>query len=109
MCHSDIKPENTQLVVAAQDDGQNHHLYTLKMIDFGLATFNSAINYKGSTPAFFNSPHRKYEGRKVIFENAEEKYKNEFYCIIRTMQRILLGNIEQDRFHLHNDDGRPRL
>jgi hypothetical protein len=36
----------------------------------------------------------------VEFRNTDERFKNEFYTVIRTMQKILLGPNEQKRFYI---------
>jgi hypothetical protein len=36
----------------------------------------------------------------VEFRNLDERFKNEFYTVIRTMQKFLLGLNYQNRFHI---------
>ncbi len=37
-----------------------------------------------------------------------ERFKNEFYTVIRTMQSMLLGNLDQHIFKLENEIGQKK-
>ncbi len=78
--HSDIKPKNTQLVKC--EDREN--AYILKVIDFGGVTKDS-LEYSVCSKVFFNSPKRDYNSNGfVVFNNMIDRFKNEFYSVIRT-------------------------
>jgi serine/threonine protein kinase len=55
-CHTDLKPENTQLV---RVDGTENQ-YCLKIIDFGSVRKND-LKYPSCTGSFFKSPLRNYD------------------------------------------------
>jgi serine/threonine protein kinase len=78
-CHSDLKPENITFINIEGDK------YQAKIIDFGELTRNS-LSTKGYTPNYFLNPMRQYNDQgKIVFENMEERFKNEFFTIVRTI------------------------
>ncbi len=78
-CHSDLKPENVTLVNTTGD------VYLAKVIDFGELTKNQ-LTPKGYTVHYFLNPMREYNAEnKIIFNNMQERYKNEFFTILRTI------------------------
>ena len=80
-CHSDIKPANTQFFRCKDREDA----YFLKVIDFGGVTKDS-WQYSVCSPAFFNSPNRNYDlNGFVVFNNMEDRFKNEVYSVIRTI------------------------
>jgi serine/threonine protein kinase len=79
--HSDVKPANTQLVKC--EDREN--TYILKIIDFGAASqkIDICISFN---PDFFDSLTTNYDqDGNAIFNNAIDRFKNEFYTVIRTL------------------------
>ncbi len=84
-CHSDLKPENVTFINIEGDK------YQAKIIDFGELTKNQLLT-KGYTANYFLNPMRKYEEEeaKIVFKNMEERFKNEFFTIMRTIQRIII-------------------
>jgi serine/threonine protein kinase len=84
-CHSDIKPENVTLV---QVQGDNRYL--AKVIDFGELSRDQLVQ-NTFTPNYFVNPMREYDSQNsLIFKNIEERLKNEFFTIVRTMQRLMI-------------------
>ncbi len=84
-CHSDIKPENITLV---QVQGDNRYL--AKVIDFGELSRDELVQ-NTFTPDYFLNPMRQYDSQNtIIFQNIEGRLKNEFFTIVRTMQRLMI-------------------
>jgi hypothetical protein len=51
----------------------------------------NSLSTKGFTPNYFLNPIRKYDNEgKIAFKNMEERFKNEFFTIVRTIQRIIM-------------------
>ncbi len=43
------------------------------------------------TPNYFLNPMREYDSKNsMAFENIEDRLKNEFFTIVRTMQRLMI-------------------
>jgi hypothetical protein len=60
------------------------------VIDFGELTKNQ-LTPKGYTMNYFLNPMREYDTENtIVFRSMEERLKNEFFTIIRTIQRILV-------------------
>jgi hypothetical protein len=75
----------------------------LKIIDFGSVRKND-FNYESCTGSFFKSPLRNYDAHgDVEFKDMEERFKNEFYTVIRTMQNLLAG-YKSDLFQIGKDN-----
>jgi serine/threonine protein kinase len=92
-CHSDIKPEN---VTPVQVQGDNS--YKAKVIDFGEISRDELVQ-NTYTPNYLLNPMREYDSNNnIIFKNIEDRLKNEFFTIVRTMQRLLMkeNHISQD-------------
>jgi serine/threonine protein kinase len=86
-CHSDIKPENITLVQVQGDR------YLVKVIDFGELSRDDEVVQNKFTPNYFLNPMREYEynsKNNIIFKNIEERLNNEFFTIVRTMQRLMI-------------------
>jgi serine/threonine protein kinase len=84
-CHSDIKPQNITLV---QVQGDNRYL--AKVVDFDDLSRDQLLQ-NTFTPDYFLNPMRKYDSQNsLIFQNIEERLKNEFFTIVRTMQRLMI-------------------
>ncbi len=78
--HSCIQPENVTLV---QVQGDNRYL--AKVIDFGEIARDELVQ-NTSTPNYFLNPMREYDSKNsMIFKNIEDRLKNEFFTIVRTM------------------------
>ncbi len=83
--HSCIQPENVTLV---QVQGDNRYL--AKVIDFGEIARDELVQ-NTSTPNYFLNPMREYDSKNsMIFKNIEGRLKNEFFTIVRTMQRLMI-------------------
>jgi serine/threonine protein kinase len=79
-CHSDIKPENVTLV---QVQGDNRYL--AKVVDFGELSRDQLLQ-NTFTGDYFLNPVREYDStNSLIFQNIEDRLKNEFFTIVRTM------------------------
>jgi hypothetical protein len=84
--HSCIQPENITLV-AVQGDNR----YLAKVVDFGELSRDQLL-HNTFTPNYFLNPMREYEydsQNSMIFNNIEDRLKNEFFTIVRTMQRLM--------------------
>jgi hypothetical protein len=85
-CHSDIKPENVTLV---QVQGDNRYL--AKVIDFNEIFRDDELVQNTFTSNYFLNPMREYDSKNsLIFNNIEDRLKNEFFTIVRTMQRLMI-------------------
>ncbi len=84
-CHSDIKPENVTLV---QEQGDNRYL--IKVIDFG-ELWRDELVQNTFTPNYFLNPMKEYDSKNnMVFKNIEDRLKNEFFTIVRTLQRFMI-------------------
>jgi hypothetical protein len=84
-CHSNIKPENVTLV---QVPGNNKYL--TKLINFSELSRDQLVQ-NTFTPDYFLNPMREYDSKNsMIFQNIEDRLKNEFFTIVRTMQRLMI-------------------
>ncbi len=80
-----IQPENITLV---QVQGDNRYL--AKFIDFGEISRDQLVQ-NTCTPNYFLNPMREYDSQNsLIFQNLEDRLKNEFFTIVRTMQRLMI-------------------
>jgi hypothetical protein len=83
-CHSCIQPENVTLV---QVQGNNRYL--VKVVDFGEISIDELVQ-NTITPNYSLNPMREYDSKNsLIFQNIEDRLKNEFFTIVRTMQRLM--------------------
>jgi hypothetical protein len=98
-CHSDIKPENVALV---QVQGDNRYL--AKIIDFSEFSRDQLVQ-NTFTPNYFLNPMREYDAQNsMLFKNIEDRLKNEFFTIVRTMQRLMIKeNRVSEDFNIHKD------
>jgi hypothetical protein len=84
-CHSGIQPENVTLV---QVQGDNRYL--AKVIDFSELS-RDQIDQNTFTPNCFLNPMREYDSKNnIVFNKIEDRLKNEFFTIVRTMQRLMI-------------------
>jgi hypothetical protein len=100
-CHSCIQPENVTLV---QVQGDNRYL--AKIIDFGELSRDELVQ-NTFMPNYFLNPMREYEYNSqssIIFRNIEDRFKNEFFTIVRTMQRLMIreSRVSED-FNIRKD------
>jgi hypothetical protein len=83
--NSYIQPENITLV---QIQGDNRYL--AKVIDFGELSRDEFVQ-NTFTPNYFLNPMREYVSQNsMTFKNIEDRLKNEFFTIMRTMQRLMI-------------------
>jgi hypothetical protein len=95
----DIKPENVSLV---QVQGDNRYL--IKVVDFGELSRDEILQ-NAFTPDYFLNPMREYDSKNnLIFQNIEYRLKNEFFIIVRTMQRLMIreSRVSED-FNIQKD------
>jgi hypothetical protein len=60
-----------------------------KVINFGEFSGDELVQ-NTSTPNYFLNPIREYDSQNsLIFRNIEDRLKNEFLTIVRTMQRLM--------------------
>jgi hypothetical protein len=67
--------------------------YLAKVIDFSQLSRDDEVVQNILTPNYFLSPIREYEydsKNSIIFQNIEDRLKNEFFTIVRTMQRLMI-------------------
>ncbi len=84
-CHSNIKPENVTLVQV-----QGNNKYLTKLINFSELSRDQLVQ-NTFTPDYFLNPMREYDSKNsMIFQNIEDRLKNEFFTIVRTMQRLMI-------------------
>jgi hypothetical protein len=83
-CHSCIQPENVTLVQVKDDR------YLAKVIDFSELSRDELVQ-NTFTPNYFLNHMREYDSKnRIIFKNLEDRLKNEFFMIVRTMQRLMI-------------------
>jgi hypothetical protein len=79
-CNSCIQPENITLVHVQGD------IYLAKVIDFGELLRDDELVQNTSTPNYFLNPMREYDSKNsMVFQNIEDRLKNEFFTIVRTL------------------------
>ncbi len=55
----------------------------------------------GYTPEYFNNPLREYDGEgRIVIRSEDERFKNEFYTVIRTLQRLVVDTGKSEQFIL---------
>jgi hypothetical protein len=83
-CHSDLKPGNVTLLPVPTGAAEN--CYTAKVIDFGALSKNE-LAVRACTAEYYYSPLRTYDSTsgRIVFKSMEERYKTEFYSVLRTM------------------------
>jgi hypothetical protein len=97
-CHSGIQPENVTLVQVKGDR------YLAKVIDFSELSRDELVQ-NTFTANYFLNPLREYDSKNVmIFKNLEDRLKNEFFTIVRTMQRLMIreSRVSED-FNIQKD------
>ncbi len=64
--------------------------YLAKVIDFGELSRDELVQ-NTFTPNYFLNPMREYDSKNsMIFQNIEDRLKNKFFTIVRTMQRLMI-------------------
>jgi hypothetical protein len=97
-CHSCIQPENVTLVQVQGDR------YLAKVINFVELSRDQLVQ-NTFTPNYFLNPMREYDSKNsMIFQNIEDRLKNEFFTIVRTMQRLMIkeSRVSED-FNVRKD------
>jgi hypothetical protein len=96
--HSCIQPENITLVHVQGDR------YLAKVIDFGEVSRDELVQNTSTRNYFLNSMREYDSQNNIIFKNIEDRFKNEFFTIVRTMQRLIIKetHVSED-FTIHAD------
>jgi hypothetical protein len=72
--------------------------YLAKIKDFSELSRDEIVQ-NTFTPNYFLNPMREYDSKNsMIFKNIEDRLKNEFFAIVRTMQRLMIkeSHISED-------------
>jgi hypothetical protein len=84
--HSFIHPENITLVQVQGGDNR----YLVKIIDFNQISRDELVQ-NTFPPNYFLNSMREYDSKNsMIFLNIEDRLKDEFFMIVRTMQRLMI-------------------
>ncbi len=79
--HSYIQPENVTLVKV-----QGDNRYLAKVVDSGELSRDDEFVQNKFSPNYFLNPMREYDSKNnIILRNIEDRLKNEFFTIVRTM------------------------
>ncbi len=84
---------------------QGDNRYLAKIINFGELSRDDEVVQNTFTPNYFLNPIREYDSQNsMIFENIEDRLKNEFFTIVRTMQRLMVkeSRVSED-FNIQKD------
>ncbi len=69
---------------------QGDNRYLAKVINFSEPSRDELVQ-NTFTPNYFLNPMREYDSKNsLIFRNIEDRFKNEFFTIVRTMQRLMI-------------------
>ncbi len=69
---------------------QGDNRYLAKVINFSEISGDELVK-NTSTFNYFLNPMREYDTQNsMIFKNIEDRLKNEFFTIVRTMQRLMI-------------------
>jgi hypothetical protein len=64
--------------------------YLAKIKDFSPLSRDELVQ-NTFTPNYFLNPMREYDSKNsIIFQNIEDRLKNEFFMIVRTMQKLMI-------------------
>ncbi len=83
---------------------QGDNRYLAKVINFSELSRDELVQ-NTFTPDYFLNPMREYDSQNnMIFQNIEDRLKNEFFTIVRTMQRLMIreSRISED-FDIRKD------
>ncbi len=83
---------------------QGDNRYLAKVIEFNHLSRDEIVQ-NTFTPNYFLNPMRKYDSQNnLIFQNIEDRLKNEFFTIVRTMQRLMIkeSRVSED-FNIRKD------
>ncbi len=75
-----------------------------KVIDFSHLSKDELVQNTFKPDYFFN-PMREYDSKNsMVFKNIEDRLKNEFFTIVRTMQRLMIkeSRVSED-FNIRKD------
>jgi hypothetical protein len=84
---------------------QGNNRYLAKVIDFSQLLRDDEVVQNTFTPNYFLNPMREYDSKNsTIFQNIEDRLKNEFFMIVRTMQRLMMkeSHVSED-FNIQKD------
>ncbi len=69
---------------------QGNNRYLAKIINFSELSRDQLVQ-NTCTSNYFLNPMREYDSKNnMIFKNIEDRLKNEFFTIVRTMQRLMI-------------------
>jgi hypothetical protein len=91
--HSCIRPENIRLVQV-----QSNNRYLAKFINFDEPSRDQLVQ-NTLTADYFLNPTKEYDSKdSLISQNIEDRLKNEFFMIMRTIQRLMIkeGRVSED-------------
>ncbi len=70
---------------------QSDNRYLAKVVDFDELSRDDELVQNTFTPNYFLNPMREYDSQNsMIFQNIEDRLKNEFFTIVRIMQRLMI-------------------
>jgi hypothetical protein len=84
---------------------QGDNRYLAKVIDFSEISRDDEIVQNTFTPDYFLNPMREYDSTStMIFQNIEDRLKNEFFMIVRNMQRLMVKESHvSEEFNIQKD------
>ncbi len=84
---------------------QGDDRYLVKVIDCGELSRDDELVHNKFTPNYFINQIGGYDSQNsLIFRNVEDRLKNEFFTIVRTMQRLMIkGNRVSEDFNIQSD------
>ncbi len=83
---------------------QGDSRYLAKVVDFGELSRDQLVQ-NTFTPNYFLNPIREYDSQNnMVFQNIENRLKNEFFMVLRTMQRLMIreSRVSED-FNIRKD------
>jgi hypothetical protein len=83
---------------------QGDNRYLAKVIEFNHLSRDELVQ-NAFTSDYFINPMREYDSQNsMVFKNIEERLKNEFFTIVRTMQRLMIkeSRVSED-FNIRKD------
>ncbi len=84
---------------------QGDNRYLAKVIDFSEISRDDELVHNTFTPNYFLNPMREYDSQNsMVFKNIEDRLKNEFFTIVRTMQRLMIKeSLVSEDFNIQKD------
>jgi hypothetical protein len=76
-----------------------------KVINFSELSRDDELVHNKFTPNYFLNPIREYDSQNsLIFQNIEDRLKNEFFMIVRTIQKLMIKeNRVSEDFNIQSD------